>query len=116
MIIERAGYKVIAIARPEEAVQIFSASGIDAVVFGDSIHVEQKLDLARTFKRINRLVPIVALGKSSGSQFPSGLVDEQLESLGDPQLLVEALKRVLARDGGGAQTNSGPESPQNSAV
>jgi hypothetical protein len=48
---------------------------------------------------LNSAVPIIALSKTSGSQVPSGIVDEQLESLGDPQLLLEALRRVLARDG-----------------
>lgn len=99
MILERAGYKVIAIANPEEAVRIFTASALDAVVFGDSIQPDQRNDLARTFKRLNSSVPIIALAKTSGSQVPSGIVDEQLESLGDPQLLLDALTRVLPRDG-----------------
>jgi len=101
MILERAGYKVIAIANPDEAVRIFTASALDAVVFGDSIQPGQRNDLARTFKRLNSSVPIIALNNTSGSQAPSGIVDEQLESLGDPQLLLEALKRVLPRDGDG---------------
>jgi DNA-binding response OmpR family regulator len=99
MILERAGYKVIAIANPDEAVRIFTASALDAVIFGDSIQPGQRNDLARTFKRLNSSVPILALNNTSGSQAPSGIVDEQLESLGDPQLLLEALKRVLPRDG-----------------
>ena len=102
MILERAGYKVIAIANSDEAVRIFTASSLDAVVFGDSIQVDQRNDLARTFKRLKPSVPIIALTKTSGSQVPWGIVDEQLESLGDPQLLLEALKRVLAHDGDGS--------------
>lgn len=101
MILERASYKVIAIANPEEAVRIFTASAIDAIVFGDSIQADQRNDLARTFKRLSPSVPIIALNNTSGSQVPPGIVDEQLESLGDPQLLLEALKRVLASDGDG---------------
>ena len=99
MILERAGYKVIAIANPDEAARTFAASAIDAVVFGDSIQADQRTELARTFKRLNPAVPMIALSKSSGSQVPAGIVDEQLESLGDPQLLLEALKRVLPQDG-----------------
>ena len=99
MILERAGYKVIAIANPEEAVRIFTASALDAVVFGDSIQPDQRNDLARTFKQLNSSIPIIALSKTSGSQVPAGIVDEQLESLGDPHLLLEALKRVLPQDG-----------------
>ena len=101
MILERAGYKVIAIANPDEAARAFAASAIDAVVFGDSIQADQRTELARTFKRLNPAVPIIALSKTSGSQVPAGIVDEQLESLGDPQLLLEALKRVLGHDGQG---------------
>lgn len=101
MILERAGYRVVAVDDPVEAVRIFTASPMDAVVFGDSIQGEQRFELARTFKRLSRAVPIVVLSKTSGSQLSAGLVDEQLESLGDPQLLLEALKRVLSQDGDG---------------
>jgi DNA-binding NtrC family response regulator len=101
MILERAGYKVIAIANLEEAVRIFTASALDAVVFGDSIQPDQRNDLARALKQLNSSVPIIAFSKITGSQAPPGIVDEQLESLGDPQLLLEALKRVLPRDGNG---------------
>jgi CheY-like chemotaxis protein len=102
MILERAGYRIIAIDDPNEAVRIFKTSVVDAVVFGDSIDGDQRVQLARAFKSLNRTVPIVALSKTSGSQFPVGLFDHHLESLGDPHLLLEALQRVLSRDGDGA--------------
>jgi DNA-binding response OmpR family regulator len=102
MILERAGYWIVAIDDPEEALRIFKTCVVDAVVFGDSINGEKRFQLARTFKSLNRAVPIVALSKTSGSQLPAGLIDQQLESLGDPQLLLEALKRVLSRDGDGS--------------
>ena len=106
MILERAGYKVIAIANPEEAARAFAASAIDAVVFGDSIQADRRMELARTFKRLDPSVPIIALSKTSGSQFPAGIVDEQLESLGDPRLLLDALQRVVARDGDGSASGA----------
>jgi len=112
MILERAGYKVIAIADPEEAVRIFTASAIDAVVFGDSIQAGQRNDLARTFKRLSPSVPMIALSNTSGSQVPPGIVDEQLESLGDPQLLLEALKRVLVRDGDSSASSRTAQAPE----
>jgi CheY-like chemotaxis protein len=99
MILERAGYKVISTTNPDAAVRIFTGSPFDAVVFGDSLPPDQRLELALKFKSLNPSVPIVALSNCSGSQFASGIVDEQLESLGDPQLLVEAVKSVLARNG-----------------
>jgi DNA-binding NtrC family response regulator len=116
MILERAGYKVIAIANPEEAVRIFMPSAVDAVVLGDSIQADQRNDLARTFKRLSPLVPIIALSNTSGSQVPSGIVDEQLESLGDPQLLLEALKRVLARDGDSSAFSRTAPAPESDGV
>jgi DNA-binding response OmpR family regulator len=102
MILERAGYQIVAIDDLNEAVRIFKTSAVDAVVFGDSINGEQRFQLARTFKGLNRAVPIIALSKTSGSQFPAGLIDQHLESLGDPHLLLEALQRVLSRDGDGS--------------
>ena len=101
MILERAGYQIVAIDDPNEAVRVFKTSVVNAVVFGDSINGDQRVQLARAFKSLNRAVPIVALSKTSGSQFPAGLVDQHLESLGDPQLLLEALQRVLSPDGDG---------------
>jgi DNA-binding response OmpR family regulator len=102
MILERAGYRIVAIDDPNEAVRIFKTSVVDAVVIGDSMNGELRLQLARTFKALNNAVPIVALSNTSGSQLPAGLVDQQLESLGDPRLLLEALKHVLSRDGDGS--------------
>ncbi len=101
MILERAGYQIIAIDDADEAARIFKTCEISAVVFGDSINGEVRFQLARTFKALNSAVPIVALSKTSGSQMPTGLVDQHLESLGDPHLLLEALRLVLSRDGDG---------------
>jgi CheY-like chemotaxis protein len=105
MILDRAGYNIISVVDPKEAVRFFTGSAIHAVVFGDSIPPAQRLELALKFKSLNKSVPIVALSNSSGSQFASGIVDEQLESLGDPRLLLEALQRVLVRNGGGSNAN-----------
>ena len=121
MILERAGYQIVAIDDLNEAVRIFKTSVVDAVVFGDSINGDQRFQLARIFKGLNRSVPIVALSKTSGSQFPAGLIDQHLESLGDPHLLLEALQRVLSRDGDGsaqaspARDDRGPEDGNSSA-
>jgi len=112
MILERAGYKVIAIANLDDAARIFMVSSIDAVVFGDSIQPDQRNALARTFKQLNPSVPIIALSQTSSSQAPSKIVDEQLESLGDPQLLLEALKRVLMSDGLGSVFSRATPAPQ----
>ena len=102
MILERAGYKIVAIDDPNEALRIFKTAVVDAVVIGDSTSGELRLQLARTFKTLNSAVPIVALSNTSGSQMPAGLVDQQLESLGDPRLLLEALKHALSRHGDGS--------------
>lgn len=116
MILERAGYRIVAIDDPNEAVRIFKTSVVDAVVIGDSMNGELRFQLARTFKTLNSAVPIVALSNTSGSQLPAGLVDQQLESLGDPRLLLEALKHALSQDGkSSAKTASSPDSTGTSA-
>ena len=102
MILERAGYQIVAIDNPDEAVRIFKTSAVDAIVFGDSINGDQRLELARAFKTLNSAVPIVALSRTSGLQMPARLIDQHLESLGDPRLLLDALKRLLPRDGDGS--------------
>jgi DNA-binding response OmpR family regulator len=95
LILERAGYYVVTATNAAEATSIFTASVVHAVVLGDSLSREQGLELARTFKNLNSTVPIVALSPTSGTQIPAVLVDEQVESLGDPRFLLEALLRVL---------------------
>jgi DNA-binding response OmpR family regulator len=95
LILERAGYQVLAASDPAEAARVFTGSVVHAVVLCDSLSREQGLELAHTFKTLNSSVPIVALSKTTGTQIPTALVDEQLESLGDPLLLLEALVRVL---------------------
>ncbi|HEY2363352.1 MAG TPA: response regulator [Candidatus Angelobacter sp.] len=102
MILERAGYYVVAIDDPGEAVRVFKTSVVNAVVFGDSVNGDQLLQLARALKALNSAVPIVALSRVSDWRMPKGLVDHQLESLGDPHLLLEALTRALPQDGNGA--------------
>ena len=99
LILERAGYSVLSTSDPAEAGRIFAGSGVHAVIVGDSVPANQRLELARTLKLMDRSVPIIALNNTSGAQIPAGIVDEQLESLGDPHLLLETLSRVLARDG-----------------
>ena len=89
---------MVAASNAAEAASIFSGSLVQAVVLGDSLNREQGLDLARTLKKLNSSVPIVALIKT-GTQIPAALVDEQVESLADPRLLLEALVRVLPADG-----------------
>jgi CheY-like chemotaxis protein len=101
LILERAGYRVVSASSPADATSIFTNSVVHAVVLGDSLSRDQGLELARTFKKLNGSVPIVALNKTTGTQMPASMVDEQLESLGDPRLLLEALGRVLTRDGDG---------------
>jgi len=105
LILERAGYTVVSSSDPAEATRLFTQSVIHAVVFGDSLQADQRLELARSFKKFDPSVPIVALSKTSGTQIPAGLVDEQLESLGDPRLLLEALSRLLSNDGRGASND-----------
>lgn len=74
LILERAGYRVVSASDPAEATAIFSSKVVHAVVFGDSLHADQRVELARSFKRLNNSVPIVALSKTSGTQIPPGLV------------------------------------------
>jgi DNA-binding NtrC family response regulator len=99
LILERAGYLVVSVTCPAEATRFFLCSVVHAVVFGDFLQAEERLELARAFKQLNPSVPIVALSRTSGTQIPGGLMDEQLESLGNPRLLLDALLRLLPRDG-----------------
>ena len=93
---------MLATEDPTEAERIFSDGEIHAVLFGEAIQAQQQIELGTSFKRINPSVPIVFLYRMNGFRVPPGIADEQVESLGGPRLLLQALRRVL---GGGSGTD-----------
>ena len=95
LVLEQAGYCVLAAEDPGEAERIFTGGGIHAVVFGETIQAQQRIELGASFKQINPAVPIVFLYRMNGFRVPPGIADEQVESLGGPKLLLQALGRVL---------------------
>lgn len=102
LVLEQAGYRVLATEDPTEAERIFSGGEIHAVLFGEAIQAQQQIELGTSFKRTNPSVPIVFLYRMNGFRVPPGIADEQVESLGGPRLLLQALRRVL---GGGSGTD-----------
>lgn len=95
LILERAGYKVISTGDPGEAVQMITGNRVHALVLGDSISAENRQQLCTSLKRLNPRVPIVMLCKTNDSRALRDLADEQVESFEDPQLLLDALERVV---------------------
>jgi hypothetical protein len=95
LVLEQAGYRVLATEDPQEAERIFSDGGISAVILGETIQAQQRIELGASFKRIKPSVPIVLLYRMNGFRVPPGIADEQVESLGGPKLLLQALGRVL---------------------
>jgi DNA-binding NtrC family response regulator len=95
LVLEQAGYRVLATEDPEEAERIFSDGGVSAVILGETIQAQQRIELGTSFKRIKPSVPIVFLYRMNGFRVPPGIADEQVESLGGPKLLLQALGRVL---------------------
>jgi hypothetical protein len=93
LVLEQAGYRVLATEDPGEAERIFHA-GVHAVVFAET-EAQQRIELGASFKQINPSVPIVFLYRMNGFRVPPGIADEQVESLGGPRLLLQALGRVL---------------------
>lgn len=102
LVLEQAGYRVLATEDPGEAERIFTNGGIHAVVFGETIQGQQRIELGASFKQKNPSVPIVFLYRMNGFRVPPGIADEQVESLGGPRLLLQALDRVLG-DGSGME-------------
>ena len=93
--LERAGYRVVNTADPQEAERVFSSDSISAVVFGETIKPQHHIDLGSKFKRIRPAVPIVFLYRMNGLRVPPGIADEQVEFLRGPKRLLQALDRVL---------------------
>lgn len=86
---------MLATEDPSEAERIFSDGGVHAVVLGETIQAQQRIELGASFKRLNSSVPIVFLYCMNGFRVPPGIADEQVESLGGPKILLQALGRVL---------------------
>lgn len=95
LVLEQAGYRVLATEDPSEAERIFTDGGVHAVVFGETIQAQQRIELGASFKRLNSSVPIVFLYCMNGFRVPPGIADEQVESLGGPKILLQALGRVV---------------------
>lgn len=100
MILEQAGYKVLATDDAAEALQIFSSMRVHAVILGDFIDGEERLKVGRGCKQLKPAVPIVVLYRMSGFRVTPDIADEQVELLDDPQYLLDAIGRVLARKDG----------------
>lgn len=105
LVLQQAGYRVLATDDPGEAERIFADGQINAVVFGETIQAQQRIELGTSFKSIRPTVPIVYLYKMNGFRVPPGIADEQVEFLGGPKLLLAALDRVLGK----GETTQGDE-------
>lgn len=104
LILERAGYGVLSAGDPREAVSLFQQNEVHAVILGDSISPEKRQELGSSLKRLKPDIPIVMVCRITDSRALREMADEQVEALADPQLLLEALARVL-RDGDGRSSN-----------
>ena len=98
LILERAGYRVIAAGDLKEAVQRVEQTNVDAVVLADSMSAEYREQLGTTLKQLKPAVPIVMLCKMSDPRSLRRVADEQVELDEGPQSLLDALARVLKRD------------------
>jgi DNA-binding NtrC family response regulator len=103
LVLEQAGYRVVATEDPEEAERIFLGGDVSAVIFGETSKTQQHIDLGARFKRIRPAVPIVFLYRMNGFRLPPEIADEQVEFLRGPTPLLRALARVLGNASDGAQ-------------
>ena len=62
----------------------------------ETMHADDRIELGTSFKRIKPSVPILFLYKMNGFRVPPGIADEQVEFLGGPKLLLQALNRLLS--------------------
>jgi DNA-binding NtrC family response regulator len=104
LVLEQAGYRVLATEDPEEAERLFAASEINAVIFGETMRAQQRIELGTSFKRMKPAVPLVFLYKMNGHPVPPAIADEQVEYLDGPRPLLQALDRVLGR----SERSAGP--------
>lgn len=100
LVLEQAGYRVIATDDPAAAERMFYDIEISAVVFGETVKAQQRIELGTAFKRVKPGVPIIFLYRMSDFRVPAGIADEQVEFLRGPRLLLQALDRVLGNGTG----------------
>lgn len=96
LVLEQAGYRVLATDDAGQAEQLFRQDHISAVVFGETMRADDRIELGTAFKRVKPSVPILFLYKMNGFRVPPGIADEQVEFLGGPKLLLQALNRLLS--------------------
>jgi len=95
LVLEQAGYQVVATDDAGQAERIFRDDHISAVIFGETMRADERIELGKAFKQLKPSVPIVFLYKMNGFRVPPGIADEQVEFLSGPKLLLHALARVL---------------------
>lgn len=100
LVLEQAGYRVIATDDPAAAERMFYDIEISAVVFGETVKAQQRIELGTAFKRVKPGVPIIFLYRMSDFRVPAEIADEQVEFLRGPRLLLQALDRVLGNGTG----------------
>jgi len=95
LVLEQAGYRVLATDDAAHAEKLFRDDLISAVIFGETMRADDRIELGTAFKQMKPSVPILFLYKMNGFRVPPGIADEQVEFLGGPKLLLQALNRLL---------------------
>jgi CheY-like chemotaxis protein len=97
MLLERAGYRVVTCFARDALRKLREAKGeIAGAVLGQSINVEERIELAREMRQIAPDLAIV-LVHLPGDRFDASICDAVVETLSAPESLVRAVQRALKR-------------------
>lgn len=97
MVLESAGYKVLAALDQEEALRLLKEHEVDLVVLGHSIPLQERLLLAHLIKKYRPKVKILVLHAQwevCPQWVNEGLVDDCIFALEGPEMLLAALQRL----------------------
>lgn len=94
-IIEASGYEVTTTREPQLFLKLLQEQHFDALVLGDSIDLDVRIELTREAKRLKPQIPVLVFYRSFAEAQRLSFADYRVEALGPTERFIEALHAAL---------------------
>jgi DNA-binding response OmpR family regulator len=94
-VLESAGWNVVSTMDDVEAIALAASRNADLALLADSIDPSERVFLGQTLKRMDSSLLIVMIDSDRGAGLPRDSADVFIESLSDPQILINEIRRLL---------------------
>ena len=94
-VLESAGWDVVSTMDDVEAISLAASRNVDLALLADSIDPSERVFLGQTLKRMDASLFVVMIDNDRGAGLPPDSADVFIESLSDPQILINAIRGLL---------------------